>query len=160
MNILRSVRGCFVDGSNASVFNERRPRSRAGMVTAKHPVRRLVAVVAAGAALAAGLAGCAVSDDQLARLVVAPDKYALYNCVEIARAQQTATAREQQLQQLMAKADVDASGRLVSAVAYRPDYLTVRGELNELRAAAAAKHCDGAAATAVPVERVSDQVIR
>jgi hypothetical protein len=74
--------------------------------------------------------------------LVAPDKYALYNCNEIAKAVQAAVAREQELQQLMAKADVDASGRLVSAVGYRPDYLTARGELNELRAAAAAKHCD------------------
>jgi hypothetical protein len=101
-----------------------------------------------------------MADDQLARLMVTPEKYALYNCHEIAIEAQAAAAREQQLQQLMAKADIDASGRLVSAVAYRPDYLTVRGELSELRAAAAAKHCDvvpGAAGPAVPV---SDRALR
>jgi hypothetical protein len=101
-----------------------------------------------------------MSDDQAARFLVAPDKYALYSCPEIAKETQAATAREQQLQQLMEKADVEASGRLVSAVAYRPDYLTVRGVLNELRAAAAAKHCDFVPGAAAPAARLSDSVIR
>ena len=130
------------------------------MLTTKHRVPRFSAIAVAGAALTAALAGCAMSDDQLARLVVAPDKYALYNCAEIAREAQAAAAREQQLQQLMAKANVDASGRLVSAVAYRPDYLTVRGELNELHAAAAAKHCNVVPGAAGPAKRVSDSVVR
>jgi hypothetical protein len=123
-------------------------------------VKRRVPRSAVIAVNVAALAGCAMSDDQAARFLVAPDKYALYSCLEIATAAQAATARERQLQQLIAKADVEASGRLVSAVAYRPDYLTVRGELNELRAAAAAKHCDFVPGAAAPAARLSDSVIR
>ena len=123
-------------------------------------IRGLAVNFVSVAALAAALAGCAVSDDQAARFLVAPDKYLLYNCDEIAREAQTAAAREQELQQLIAKADVDASGRLVSTVAYRTDYLSVRGEINELRAAAVAKHCDVVPGAAGPVVRASDSVIR
>jgi len=123
-------------------------------------VVRLTVFTTSIAALAAMVAGCAMTDDQAARFLVAPDKYVLYNCDEIAREAQAATARERELQQLMMKADVDASGRLVSAVAYRPDYLSVRGEINELRAAAIAKHCDVVPGAASPVARASDSVIR
>jgi hypothetical protein len=123
-------------------------------------VVRLTVFVASIAALAALLAGCAMTDDQAGRFLVAPDKYVLYNCDEIARETQAAAARERELQQLIAKADVDAGGRLVSAVAYRPDYLSVRGEINELHAAAIAKDCDVVAGAANPVARASDSVIR
>jgi hypothetical protein len=130
------------------------------MSKVKRRVARLTVIAISGAALALALAGCAVSDDQAARFLVAPDKYVLYNCDEIAREAQTTAAREQELQQLIAKADVDASGHLVSTVAYRTDYLTARGEINELRAAAIAKHCDVAPGAASPAVRVSDSVIR
>ncbi len=96
----------------------------------------------------------------MAHYLVSPEKYAFYTCDNIARETQAKTEQQQKLQQLMAKADVDAGGRLVSSIAYRPDYLTVRGELNELRAAAAAKHCTIAPSAAPPAARVSDGVIR
>ena len=84
-----------------------------------------------------------MSDDQAARYLVAPDKYLLYTCDDIAREAQTKAARELELQQLMAKAGTDATGRLVGDMAYRSEYLSVRGELNELRHTAADKHCAG-----------------
>lgn len=120
-------------------------------------MRRIFFAVAAIAVFA--LAGCTMSDDQLGRLMVAPDKYALYNCSEIARAAQAAAAREAELQRLMARAGTDAGGRLMSSLAYDSDYLTVRGEINEMRAAAAAKHCD-AAPNSAPVQRASERATR
>ena len=101
-----------------------------------------------------------MSDDQLARFVVAPEKYLLYSCDEIAKEAQVKAARERELQQLMTKAGTDAGGRLVSGLAYDADYLTVRGENNELRAAAAAKHCDSVPGAARPAARASDRAIR
>jgi hypothetical protein len=85
------------------------------------------------------LSGCA-SDDSTSRLLVAPDKYVLYSCDEIAREARGKIAREQELRQLMAKAGTGA-GRVVSGVAYDPDYLMVHGELNVLRATAKEKNC-------------------
>lgn len=113
-----------------------------------------------GAALAAALAGCGTSDDSMARFVVAPGKYLLYSCDEIAKEAQVKGAREQELRQLIARAGTDAGGRLVSGLAYDADYLTVRGENNELRAAAAAKHCDSVPGAAGPAARASDRAIR
>ncbi len=57
-------------------------------------------------------------------------------------------------------ASTGAGGRLVSGLAYDSDYLTARGEINELRAAAAAKHCDSVPGAASPAARASDSAIR
>jgi len=65
--------------------------------------------------------------------------------------------RERELLGLMAKAETGSGGRLVSTVAYRPEYLELRGEMNELRNAAAAKNCKFAQA---PAGRASDSTIR
>ena len=93
------------------------------------------------AALAAAtLAGCA-SDDSTAQLLVAPDKYVLYNCDAIALTMQEKNKREEELRELMAKADTGPGGRLIGSMAYDPEYLSVRGEINDLRATAASKNC-------------------
>jgi len=121
------------------------------MCYVKRRMPRSAFITLSGAALAAVLlAGCAMSDDQMARFVVAPGKYTLYSCEEIARETQTKTVREQELQQLRARASTDSGGQLISSVAYDPDYLTVRGELNELRKAAAEKNCTAAPGAAPP----------
>jgi len=101
--------------------------------------------ISAGIAVSAlaMLAGCTMSDDQAARFLVAPDKYTLYSCDEIARETLTKVAREAELQALMAKAGTDSGGRLIGDIAYRPDYITVRGELNDLRQTAVVKKCAG-----------------
>lgn len=99
--------------------------------------RHLIAV----AALALALAGCAMSDEKMARFLVAPDKFVLYNCPEMVEKAQALTERERELEGLIAKAGQSADGRLVSSMAYRPDYIATRGEIDELHKAAAAKNC-------------------
>lgn len=103
------------------------------------------------------LAGCAMSDDTMSSVLVAPGKYTLYTCADLATAHKETAARERQLRQLMARADANSAGRLVSAVAYRSDYLTVRGELNELHQASIEKKCG---LVADDDDRVSDTIIR
>ena len=102
---------------------------------------RLTAV----ALLAAVVAGCSAQggtpDDRMGRFLVAPDKYLLFNCEQLAEQTKTTAARESELLALMAKAGPSGGGQLVSAVAYRPEYLERHGELNELHRAAAAKNC-------------------
>ena len=119
-------------------------------------------VCLARSALAIGalamLAGCAMSDDQAARFLVAPDKYTLYSCDEIARETQTKVAREHDLQQLMAKAGADQGGRLIGDIAYRADYITVHGELNDLRQTAVVKKCAGV--PTADAARASDGAVR
>ena len=111
------------------------------------------------------LSACAVSpsestDDRLGRLVVAPGKYVLYTCPEIATQAAASAARARQLEALMTKANVDASGQLVSSLTYRPEYLEKRGEMNELRNAAIAKNCKSVPAFEAVGERTSDSAVR
>lgn len=113
------------------------PRSKGGSTDVS---RRLVAATLAATALA----GCAMSDDKLANMLVAPGKFDLYTCPELATKASEIGKRQQTLEGLMAKAGSDTSGKLVSTLAYRPDYLSARGEMNDLRQAQAAKNCDRA----------------
>jgi hypothetical protein len=112
------------------------------------------------ALLAAGLlAGCAVqggaADERVGQFLVAPGKFVLYDCAQLAQQAATTGAREKELEALIAKAGPGSDGRLVSSIAYRPEYLEVHGEMNELRNAAAAKNCDF-----VPGVSISDKTVR
>lgn len=111
-----------------------------------------------GALVAAALSGCA-SDDGAGRFLVQPGKYVLYSCKEIAETTQAISIRQQELERLMAKAGVDSGGRFVSDLAYRPEDVQLRGQMNELRKASAEKNCKFSPA-AGPGPHVSDQVIR
>ena len=102
--------------------------------------RLSIALLICAALVAATLSGCA-SDDSTARLLVAPEKYMLYTCPEIAREMKGKQAREKELKDLMVKASADPGGRLISGLAYDSEYLSVRGEINDLRASAAERHC-------------------
>jgi hypothetical protein len=89
---------------------------------------------------ALGLCGCA-SDESASRFLVQPDRYILYNCEALATAAQGNAARQRELEGLMTKAGVDTGGRLVSSMTYRPEYLQLRGQMDQLRKAAAEKNC-------------------
>jgi hypothetical protein len=117
----------------------------------------------AAAVLAAALAGCTTaggtSDDKMGRFLVAPDKFTLYNCAQLADAAQANIARQRELEMLMTKAEPDAGGPLVSAVAYRPEYAQMRGEMNELRKTAAEKNCKSLSGAEIPGGRTSDMIV-
>jgi len=124
-------------------------------------LRPLVAI----ALLAVVLAGCAASsggssDDTAGRFLVAPGKFALYSCAEIADRATANAARQHELERLMAKAGTDSGGQLVSSVAYRPEYLELRGEMIELRRVAADKDCKFVPGVDNPGARASDSAIR
>jgi hypothetical protein len=105
------------------------------------PKIMLCASMIIGFAVVGLLAGCSTSDTTMASFLVAPGKYTLYNCTQIANQEKTNAIRAQELEQLMARAEVNTSGRLVSTIAYRSEYLTVRGELDELKRTSIEKKC-------------------
>ncbi len=105
------------------------------------------------------MSGCG-SADTAGRFLVTPDKFVLYNCVQLSDAAQVNFARQQVLEKLMAKAGTGGGAEIVSDLAYRPEYLQLRGEMNELRKAIAAKNCKPLLNTTSPTGRSSDQVIR
>lgn len=115
--------------------------------------------------LLAWLAGCAgspggASDETAGRFLVAPGKFALYSCAEIADRATANAARQQELERLMTKAGADSGGRLVSSMAYRPEYLEWRGEMVELRRVAAEKDCKFVPGVDKPGERMSNTAVR
>lgn len=117
-------------------------------------IRNLIAVLAAAA-----VCGCA-SEDTAGRFLVPPDQFVLYNCAQLSDAARVNFARQQELEKLMAKAGTGAGGEIVSDLAYRPEYVQLRGEMNELRKATVEKNCKPLPATASPTGRASDQIIR
>ena len=108
-------------------------------------MRRFIVIAVSSALAGATLSGCTTSggssDDRVGRLLVAPGKFVLYNCGQLAQADIDKAERERELEVLMAKAGTSADGRLVSSMAYRPEYLTVRAERAEIRKTAREKNC-------------------
>lgn len=112
-------------------------------------------LIAAFAALA--LSGCA-SEEATSRFLVPPDKYILYSCPELATAAQGNLTRMHELEALTAKAG--PNGQLASTLAYRPEYLQLRGELDQMRKTAAEKNCKLVPGVTGPGVRTSDQAVR
>jgi hypothetical protein len=116
--------------------------------------QRAAALSIIAVALAA-LGGCA-SEDSTGRFLVTPDKFVLYNCAQLSDAAQANLLRQQELEKLMAKAGT-GPGTVVSDLAYRPEYVQLRGEMVELRKTSAEKNCKPIVYTA---GRTSDQAVR
>jgi hypothetical protein len=102
--------------------------------------RRAVAAVA-GVALATGLAGCASVGESLGTAMASPGKYNLYTCKEIEDRARTTRAREQELQQLMARSAQGPGGEFINVIAYQSDYVRARSDLKLLAETAAQKQC-------------------
>ena len=89
---------------------------------------------------AAALAGCA-SEDAASSFFVAPGNYVLYQCDDIDRAAKGAIVRQQELEQLKAKASTTTTGVLIGDATYGTELATIRGQLRDLRQAALDKNC-------------------
>ena len=83
--------------------------------------------------LAANLAGCAVNSDNIGLAMADPLKYELYNCKQLAVALEGANKQERKLAELIRKAEQDAGGMIVAAVAYKNDYARTRGDIKVLQ---------------------------
>jgi hypothetical protein len=79
-------------------------------------------------ALAAALAGCANMSDSMTSAFADPAKYDLYECKHLEPERQNLAKRAAELQGLMAKAETGAGGAVVAEIAYRNDYIAVRGQ--------------------------------
>ena len=88
------------------------------------------------------LAGCATTEERAGSLFVAPGGYEFYACLQLAQTAASYKARRAELEQLMAKAESDAGGKLMSAISYRPDHLKMGGELHAIEVTAREKHCN------------------
>jgi len=110
--------------------------------------------VAAGAALFAlgiGLAGCAYMGDSMTSAFADPAKYELYECPQLVTERKYLATRAAELQGLMAKAQTGVAGPVVAELAYRNEYIAVRGQTKLADEAWARNKChEGTPAAAAP----------
>lgn len=78
--------------------------------------------------LGIGLAGCADMSDGMTSAFADPAKYDLYECKQLEPERKSLAARAAELQGLMAKAQTGVAGPVVAELAYRNDYIAVRGQ--------------------------------
>jgi len=91
------------------------------------PLVKTMLRAAAVAALVA-LPGCADMSDSWTSAFADPAQFELYDCKQLEPVRKNLAARQADLQGLMAKAQTGAAGPVVSELAYRNDYIAVRGQ--------------------------------
>src|ERR1700759_34225 len=87
------------------------------------------ATFAALLALGPMLAGCAGLSDSMSTAFADPAKYELYDCKQLETERKNLANRAAEIQGLMAKAQTGVAGSVVSELAYRNDYVAVRGQM-------------------------------
>ncbi len=88
---------------------------------------RAVAVVALFV-LGFPLGGCADMSDSMTSAFADPAKYNLYDCKQLEAERKNLATRAAELQGLMAKAQTGVAGPVVAELAYRNEFIAVRGQ--------------------------------
>jgi hypothetical protein len=91
---------------------------------------RLARGVTLAALLALGpvLGACAGMSDNMSTAFADPAKYDLYDCKQLEAERKALASRGAELQGLMSKAETGTGGVVVAEIAYRNDYVAVRGQ--------------------------------
>jgi hypothetical protein len=74
------------------------------------------------------LTGCADMGEGVSQAFADPAKFELYDCKQLETERKTLANRTAELQGLMAKADTGFAGPVVAELAYRNEYVAVRGQ--------------------------------
>jgi hypothetical protein len=90
-------------------------------------------------ALCALLTGCASSEGPY--LFADAGKYHFHNCEQLATVSKQKHDRQRELKELIDKAEQAAGGQIVSALAYRTDYVAVNEELQVIDSTLREKNC-------------------
>src|SRR6202140_1883055 len=91
------------------------------------PLPRPAAVMAL-LGLGFALCGCAEMSDSMTSAFADPAKYDLYDCKQLEPERKSLATRQAELQGLMAKAETGVAGPVVAELAYRNEYIAVRGQ--------------------------------
>jgi hypothetical protein len=75
-----------------------------------------------------GLGGCADMSDSMTSAFADPSRYELWDCKRLEPERKSLATRAAELQGLMAKADTGFAGPVVAELAYRNEYISVRGQ--------------------------------
>ena len=115
-------------------------------------VQHLPRAATAGALLALGFAlnGCAQMSDSMSTAFADPAKYQLYDCKQLETERKNLASRGAELQGLMAKAETGVAGPVVAELAYRNEYVSVRGQARFAEEAWEKNKCASAPPPAAP----------
>ena len=97
-----------------------------------------------------GLGGCADMGDTMTTAFADPARYELYDCKQLEPERKTLAARAAELQGLMAKANTGVAGPVVAELAYRNEYIAVRGQAKFAEEAWQRNKCRESAPSATP----------
>jgi hypothetical protein len=116
------------------------------------PVRALAGAVLL--ASAAALSGCANMSDGMTSAFADPAKYELYNCKQLETERKNLATKMAEYQGLMSKAQTGTGGVVVAELAYRNDYIALRGQVRNADEAWVTNKCreTPAKAAATPAE--------
>jgi hypothetical protein len=99
------------------------------------------AILAGLSAFGLSLGGCAEMGDTVTTAFADPAKYELYDCKQLESERKNLANRAAELQGLMAKAETGFAGPVVAEVAYRNDYVAIRGQQHFAEEAWQKGHC-------------------
>jgi hypothetical protein len=91
--------------------------------------------------LGLSLLGCAGMSDGMTSAFADPAKYELYNCKQLEAERKALSMRQAELQGLIAKAQSGVGGPVVAELAYRNEYIAVRGQAKNADEAWARNKC-------------------
>ena len=98
----------------------------ASLACRRAPVRALAGAVLL--ASAAAVSGCANMSDGMTSAFADPAKYELYNCKQLETERKNLATKMAEYQGLMSKAQNGTGGVVVAELAYRNDYIALRGQ--------------------------------
>jgi hypothetical protein len=111
---------------------------------------RLACALASMLALGVLLGGCAGVSETISPAFADPARYELWECKQLETERKNLAARTEELQKLMAKAETGAGGAVVAEMAYRNDYVAVRGQAHFAEEAWRRNKCRETVAGAAP----------
>jgi hypothetical protein len=114
------------------------------------PTRLRIALGLAPFALAFGLSGCAEMNDNMTAAFADPAKYELYDCKQLETERKTLGEKTADLQGLISKAQTGTGGTVVAELAYRNDYIALRGQSHYVEEAWRKKRCRASPPIASP----------
>jgi hypothetical protein len=106
------------------------------------PWPRRAALIAVGGLLASMvLSACSSAGDNRLTFFADPSVYQYHSCDQIANIRHYWSTREQELRELMARAEKSSGGAVINVIAYQTDYVSAKEQLAVLDATARSKNC-------------------
>ena len=101
----------------------------------------LIALAGSGLLVGPVLSACSSAGDTQLTFFAEPGIYQYHTCDQIANIRKHWSTREQELRELMAKAEKSTGGAAINVIAYQTDYVMASEQVRQLDATARAKNC-------------------